>query len=107
MPLGGTFGGWCRVPNKVEFTPPEERLRCFCNTGYGEGRCDRFPSEAEADVVRFVIKEDRGVRGRLQYTFEKDHHPAGKGELELPAEGSVLAAQANAYWNSYLERKWK
>lgn len=106
MPLGGVFAGECRVTGVEPWRPGEERLRSCCNTGYAAGRCDRFPADAVADIVRWLMVEEWDGGARLRYVFEKDHHPAGQGLIDLPSQDDIaLAAQAQSYFKSYLERK--
>ena len=108
MPLGGVFGGECRIPGVEPWRPGEQRLRSCCNTGYAAGRCERFPVAAAADIVRWIMVDEWDGGGRLRYVFEKDHHPAGQGLIELPPpakDDTAVAAQARSYFNSYLERK--
>lgn len=107
MPLGGVFQGECLVPDAPPWTPSETCLRDCCNTGYPSGQCERFPIGSPFDLVRLLIVEEREQGASIRYAYEKDHHPATSGLLDVPARGSVLEAQAEAYWNSYLERKCK
>jgi len=107
MPLGGVFDGECRLPELPAWKPPEERLRQCCNTGYPAGCCERFPANSPFDLIRLLIVEEGDRSAKLLYVYEKDHQPAGKGELTVPAGGGVLETQAETYWNSYLERKCK
>ncbi len=108
MPLGGVFLGQCEVVASQAWPPPEARVRECCNTGYPAGRCDRFPSNSPYDVVRFLVTADRGSEGTLAYVYEKDHHPAGQGEIGVSAAATeILEAQAVTYWSSYTERKCK
>ncbi len=108
MPLGGTFAGECRAPGLQPAPTDEDQARSCCNTGYASGRCARFPGDAAADCVRFLIREEGEGSATVMYAFEKNHYPAGRGELKVPPKNDgVLAAQAQTYWRSYLERKWK
>ncbi len=92
LPLGGAWAGECTVNGTCE--PPEHLQRDVCNSGYARGRCDRFPSAALADAVRFSITAD----GRLIYILEKDHAPIEHGEIDAARDPrEPLATQARAF----------
>ena len=89
-------------------------MRQICNLGYGRGRCDRFPDAALTDAVRFHIAGDAGELIRIQYVFEKDCWPQGRGVVECSSatgnlssgpDNVVLRKQAVAFVESYLRRK--
>jgi hypothetical protein len=43
---------------------------------------------------------------RLVYVYEIEHAPSSHGVLNrIPEDGSVLAAQAGAFWAAYERRK--
>ncbi|MDX2151043.1 MAG: hypothetical protein SFV54_09930 [Bryobacteraceae bacterium] len=107
MPLGGTFAGECFAPGHERWQPGEQLLRSCCNSGYAEGECDRFPSDAEADAVRFLIQEDDGRTMQIAYVLERRHYPAGQGSIESPGTGGglLLRTQAEAYARAYRERQ--
>lgn len=108
MPLGGVFAGECHAREGAPWTPAEGQMRTACNTGYAREQCGRFPYDAKYDIIRFLITEDREPAARLSYVYERDHHPALRGEIELPVDHTgPLQAQAMIYWNSYCRRKWK
>ena len=98
----------------VAFQPEESRVRQICNLGYGRGRCDRFPEAAPTDAVRFHVAGDAGELIRIQYVFEKDCWPQGRGVVECSSangnlssgpDNAVLRKQAAAFIESYLRRK--
>jgi hypothetical protein len=92
LPLGQAWSGVCVAPGFTSQEPEETELREICNTGYARGRCGRFPSNAEADAVRFSADRD----GTLVYILEKDHAPVRHGRVsDLLA--SPLLEQAEAF----------
>jgi hypothetical protein len=112
LPLGDPYRGVCRAHPAEVFEPPEPAQRDLCNCGYARGHCDRFPEDGAADAVRFSVTGDRDGRVKLVYIFEKDHAPAGHGALEYEIHdsrlsgvslGEVLACQARAFIQSYLQ----
>jgi hypothetical protein len=105
IPLGALFRGECHGSNEP-WTPEQHHLRTYCNFGYARGRCDRFPADAPADAVRFLITADHDSFIQVDYVFEKDYYPAGKGTLTVPGSGTgILHRQAEAYAAVYWERK--
>lgn len=91
LPLGAYWLGECAAgPGE---SPSEAFQREYCNFGYAEGQCARFPAQAEADAVRFT----RRGKERL-FILEKNHSPVRFGPLETIAPGSILEKQAQA-WN--------
>ncbi len=114
LPLGDVWAGICRAVPGRPWRPDRATLLPLCNLGYARGACGCFPPDEGADAVRFAIRGDDGVRLRLDYVLERDHHPFLNGTVEysLP-EGSFVestaapgvACQARAYIQSYLRRK--
>ena len=111
LPLGDAHTGQCRA-QAVPFSAEEPALGRMCNTGYGRGSCERFPSDAPVDAVRFNIAQE-GSTIRIQYVLEKDCWPAGHGILEyLEADARfveahrnpILQRQAEAFVGSFLRR---
>ena len=49
--------------------------------GYAK-TCSRLPAERHADAVRFVLGEEHDGLVRVLFTCEREHLPAGHGELE-------------------------
>ncbi|HBY64614.1 MAG TPA: hypothetical protein DEH78_32750 [Solibacterales bacterium] len=113
MPLGGMFEGDCRLPGEAPWRPGEALLRAGCNVGYAGGACTRFPVQADADAVRFLIEDESAGGVRVAYAFEKSYAPAGHGSITValghPAAPdfalTVLQAQAEAYAHCYRESK--
>jgi hypothetical protein len=106
LPLGDPYRGVCHALESEPFEPSESEQRELCNCGYARGRCNRLPENAP-DAVRFSITGDADGRVQIVWVIEKDHSPAEFGTLEyaggrLSSAGPLLAAQANAFINSYL-----
>jgi hypothetical protein len=111
LPLGDPYAGECRACGGA-FQPEETRVREVCNLGYGRNCCERFPQSAEADAVRFHVREDAGELIKIQYVFERDCWPKEHGVLEWKAatiscgpDDEVLRRQASAFAESYLRRR--
>ena len=94
--------------------PDEDRLRKFCNLGYGSGSCDRFPSDSNCDAARFHVAKDAGQLIHIQYIFEKSCWPLRQGSLEysvnsnrfsLSCSEEIVERQAAAFVESYLRRR--
>ena len=92
LPLGQAWGGICVAPGFASHEPEESEQRNICNTGYARGRCERFPSNSEADAVRFSAGRD----GAIVYILEKDHSPVRFGIVSDQLE-SPLLEQAKAF----------
>jgi len=111
LPLGDPWAGTCHARADDIFEPPEIQQRELCNCGYARSRCDRFPGGEAADAMRFSITSDTGGVIRIVYIVEKDHAPASHGVLEFSESGEVsgvsdlLAQQARAFLESYLQRR--
>ncbi len=80
--------------------------------GYGRLCCERFPQTADADAVRFHVREEAGELISIQYIFEKDCWPKQHGVLEFAGsavssgpDDAVLRRQAAAFLESYLRRR--
>jgi hypothetical protein len=113
LPLGDPYAGECRAMNPVS-QPDEDRLRKFCNLGYGSGSCDRFPSDSDSDAARFHVAKDGGQFIQIQYIFEKACWPFRQGSLEYSVNldrfshscsEDILERQAAAFVESYLRRR--
>ncbi len=78
LPLGAGRSGTCTAAGNVR--PNEHELKTGCNVGYAT-RCDRLPREREADAVRFALGEERDGLVRIRFAYEREHLPAGHGEL--------------------------
>lgn len=111
-PLGNACAGVCHSQPGEIHQPPDEQQQLLCNSGYARGLCDRFPSDATADAVRFSVVTDERKRLRVAYIFEREHAPVAFGTLEytvaehafkeLP-DTALLGRQAEAFIESYLK----
>ena len=114
LPLGDPYHGMCLVNPTRETRPDMAALRQWCNLGNARGKCPRFPEEASADAVRFMVAGDKDDVIKLQYVIEKDHAPLEHGPLEYSLKerrflvghsSELLRRQAQAYLESYQRRK--
>jgi hypothetical protein len=114
LPLGDPYHGMCLVNPTREARPEREILRQQCNLGYARGKCPRFPKDAGADAVRFMVASEDGAVLKLQYVVEQNHAPLEHGPLEYSLEegrfllghsSELLRRQAQAYVESYVRRK--
>src|SRR5208337_462683 len=80
LPLGAGWAGTCTAPGHDGAPPSEEELKSGCNLGYAKA-CSRLPAERHADAVRFALGEEHDRILRVQFAFEREHLPAGHGEL--------------------------
>jgi hypothetical protein len=98
-PLGALCAGECHAgPSPA---PADHDL---CNFGYARGVCHRFPQNAVADAVRFVILKQAQNHLRIRYIYERAHEPQSHGTLTYSdgcitesEESPPLAAQAAAF----------
>ena len=113
LPLGGAWTGTCLVQPGSPADPGDGRL-ALCNLGYARATCDRFPSNAVADAIRFAISSDDGQRLRILFAVERGHHPLdhgaimyriAEGTFEPPLPEAAFASQVRAYATSYLCRQ--
>ena len=112
LPLGDAYSGECRAQDS-SFQPDENTTRQFCNLGYGRGVCERFPSNAESDAVRFHIAGETAGLIRIQYIVEKDCWPREHGTFEcsIPSQeltggmaDDILRRQVATFVASYRRR---
>lgn len=116
LPLLDAYRGECHALDAVE-TPADELMRSVCNTGYGRGKCPRFPEAARADAARFHVADDGAAADggdvRLQFVLEKECRPVEHGELRysIPAKcfaaanvDGIIARQAAVFLEGYLRR---
>ena len=84
-------------------------LRRACNTGYGRGTCDRFPSDAEADAIRFHVAASDDLTILVQCIRERDCWPAGSHTILYvradkgfvgPIADPILQRQAEVFLSS-------
>jgi hypothetical protein len=91
LPLGAGWSGHCTAPGHEQSVPSDAVLESFCNLGYATN-CSWAPQQRSCDSVRFAIaapekKLDHNSEParilRVTYVCERDHRPAGHGELEF------------------------
>ncbi|MEP7352491.1 MAG: hypothetical protein ABI824_04585 [Acidobacteriota bacterium] len=90
FPLGSAYQGTCLVVASVPFVPALDHQERVCNFGYpttSTAGCERFPSDAPADAVRFAWASQVGSRRKsdlvqIVYILEKEHTPAEHGVLD-------------------------
>jgi len=114
LPLGDLWMGVCTAVADEPWQPDANALHT-CNLGYARGECGRFPSAEGPDAVRFAIRSDDGECVTIAWVTERDHHPFAHGSMAFSTRDRcvrepsprVVAAQAQAYAESYLRRKWE
>lgn len=79
LPLGAGWTGTCTAARSDE-RPSEHELKTGCNVGYAAA-CARLPQQRLADAVRFALGEERDGVLRVRFAYEREHLPAGHGEL--------------------------
>lgn len=104
----------------------QDILESFCNLGYASS-CGWAPDVRACDAVRFGVaapekqqadSKDSALGGarflRITYVCERDHRPAGQGELEFdltesawirPHEDMRVQKMAECFLESYLKKK--
>lgn len=95
-PLGSVFTGVCEARQSV---PSESLLFEACNFGYGRGRCPSFPSDSEADAVRFTAVGDRTV-----WVLERDYAPVQHGSCDGPFPSAAIERQAKLFLQTCLKK---
>lgn len=80
LPLGAGWAGNCTAPGHEGVRPSDDELKSGCNLGYAK-RCNWLPAERHADAVRFVLGEEHDEVVRVLFACEREHLPAGHGEL--------------------------
>jgi hypothetical protein len=112
LPLGAGWSGTCAASHP-EVRPGDNELKTACNMGYA-GTCARLPQERHADAVRFALGEERDGLLRVRFAYERQHLPAGHGELiyETAAHrwrtshaNACLLRMAECYIESQLARR--
>jgi hypothetical protein len=94
LPLGGLWAGECGISGAGVSAPDRATLKMLCNLGYARGQCRHFPDGDGPDAVRFTIREDDGVRLRIYYVLERDHHPFAHGPLEFASLTEIAPGKA-------------
>ena len=112
LPLGSGWTGQCTAPGHEGVTPEAETLHQNCTLGYASG-CQRLPSQRDADAVRFSVLRENESRVSVVYVFERNHEPAGHGNLEFrvqdrtcvnPHEDARIQKMAECYLESWLSK---
>jgi hypothetical protein len=67
--------------------------REICNFGYARLECEAFPSDGEADAVRFATLD-----GKLIYILEKNHSPIRQGDAGILTGSLRRQAEVFAEW---------
>jgi hypothetical protein len=92
IPLGLLYEGECHAdPQKTDVSTAAD----CCNFGYGHGRCDHFPRQADADAVRFTMSTSR----ELTWILEKDFAPVKHGNFS--AANAIVRRQAEVFLENY------
>jgi len=123
LPLGCGWNGHCTAPGHEEAVPPRDVLETSCNLGYATS-CTWAPAERRWDAVRFAISAPQAGRNpqhaepvrtlHIRYVCERDHRPAGHGELEFdlaraswlrPHGDPRVQKMAECFLDSYLKKK--
>ncbi len=127
LPLGCGWSGHCTAPGHEKSVPSQHVLETSCNLGYASA-CDWAPADRPWDAVRFAIvapgkaAPSVGNSGptqparilRIRYVCERDHRPAGQGELEFdladcswirPHQDARIHKMAECFLQSYLKKK--
>lgn len=127
LPLGCGWSGHCTAPGHEQSVPSQDVLESFCNLGYASS-CDWAPLDRAWDAVRFAIAAPEKLRSgerksspaepirilRITYVYERDHKPAGQGELEFDLsndawirshQDSRIHKMAECFLDSYLKKR--
>jgi len=127
LPLGCGWSGHCTAPGHEHSIPSQDVLESFCNLGYAAS-CDWAPTDLALDAVRFAVAAPEKVASaeqssslteparmlRITYVYERDHRPAGRGELEFDLAGAAwvrphqdprIQKMAECFLESYLTKK--
>ena len=127
LPLGCGWSGHCTAPGHEQSVPSPEVLESSCNLGYASN-CSWAPADRNWDAVRFALAAAEKIPTSEQntspkeparilhvtYVYERDHAPAGKGELEFdladstwirPHQDPRINKMAECFLESYLKKK--
>ena len=127
LPLGCGWSGHCTAPGHEQSVPSQDVLESFCNLGYA-GDCSWAPAERAWDAVRFAVsapdkmpvqEQNSSPAGparilRITYAYERDHRPAGHGDLEFDLvdsawirshQDSRIQKMAQCFLDSYLKKR--
>ncbi len=112
LPLGAPWRGTCAAQGHEQALPNNAELES-CNLGYAKS-CPRLPKERACDAVRFGVANHSRGRVSLQFVFETEYLPAGRGLLEYDEllnlwvsahPEPVIQRLAECFLHSYLQRK--
>jgi hypothetical protein len=93
--------------------PSEHELKTGCNVGHAAA-CARLPQQRPADAVRFALGEERAGMLRVRFAYEREHLPAGHGELiyettthiwQPPQADACLLRMAECYIETQMARR--
>lgn len=127
LPLGCGWSGHCTAPGHEKSVPSHHVLETSCNLGYAS-TCDWAPADRPWDAVRFAIVAPKRTLPSaansgptqpakvlcISYVCERDHRPAGQGELEFnlaaaswirPHPDARVRKMAECFLHSYLKNK--
>ena len=94
-PLGRLYDGDCHADPDCPRTADRNTLKDRCNFGYGQGHCQSFPQDAEADAVRFSLS----AVGELVWILEKDFSPVRHGGIQ--DADLIVRKQAEVFLENY------
>ena len=112
LPLGSGWTGHCTAPGHEGVTPEPETLHQNCTLGYASS-CPRLPTQRDSDAIRFSVLRENETRISLVYVFERNHEPAGHGNLEFrvqdrscvnPHADARIQKMAECYIESWLRK---
>ena len=127
LPLGCGWSGHCTAPGHEQSVPSQNVLESCCNLGYASN-CGWAPADRAWDAVRFAITAPEKNAGaeqksrpaevtrilRITYVYERDHRPAGQGDLEFDLAESTwirshqelrIQKMAECFLESYLKKR--
>jgi hypothetical protein len=126
LPLGAGWSGHCTAPGHEKSVPSHEVLESFCNLGYASD-CTWTPQQRACDSVRFAVsapdrkseQQHSALTARVRilrviYVYEREHRPAGQGQLEFDLltatwvcrhEDARIQKMAECFLETYLGRK--
>ena len=94
-PLGRLYDGDCHVNPDHPRAADRKTMRDSCNFGYGQGHCQSFPQDSEADAVRFSLSATR----ELVWILEKNFSPVRHGGMQ--DADRIVRKQAEVFLENY------
>lgn len=91
LPLGCGWEGHCTAPGYEGVVPNAERLHQDCSLGYATN-CPHLPASRQWDAIRFSVARENESEILLAYSCERNHLPAGHGNLEYRLQNSEFTA---------------